>query len=180
MLIFFFYLRHIPHVAYQQWTVGMECLTTQLNIISHNIISELLAECFISNRCLFGTAKPRRSPSFRRWISLIPLCFSFSSSPLLSVRDSCWVAFAVGTAQDPTSARCSCPEMWISSPTNWLCPPWSLPSSRPKQKRYSRVKTPEFLSLPLLSLCLPMTLRCFTWILRCMSTAEQRSFSDTC
>lgn len=54
MLIFFFYLRHIPHVAYQQWTVGMECLTTQLNIISHNIISELLAECFISNRCLLN------------------------------------------------------------------------------------------------------------------------------
>lgn len=173
MLIFFFYLN--THSTCRISTMDCSFPTVNLYSVKHYLWA--VAERFIYNLCLFRTAKPRRSPSFRQWISLI---FSFSSSSLLSVRDSCWVAFAVGTAQDPTSARCSCPEMWISSPTNWLCPPWSLPSSRPKQKRYSQVKTPEFLSLPLLSLCLPMTLHCFTWILRCMSTAEQRSYSDTC
>ena len=74
------------------------------------------------------------------WMFVIPLCFSPSSSFLLSVRDSCWVASAVGTALDPTSALCSCLEMWVSLPTSWLCLPWSLPLSRPEQKRYVRPK----------------------------------------
>lgn len=31
--------------------------------------------------------------------------------------------------------------MWASLPTNWLCPPLSLPLSRPKQKRYGQTET---------------------------------------
>lgn len=67
---------------------------------------------------------------------LFSLWFYSHYSFLFFVRGSCWVVFVAETALDPTSAHCSCLEMWVSLPTNWPCLPWSLPLNRLEQKRY--------------------------------------------